>query len=69
MASSAALHAKTLAGDCGEFYHSESEDRNGYGENLFVCWGSDTCYSAAGAMQGLCECSWLVIIPPFSVLL
>lgn len=55
MASSAAVHAEKLMGDCGQLYHSEREERNGYGENLHMCWGTETCYSAGRAMQGLCE--------------
>lgn len=53
--SSAALHAKTLTDSCGDLFHSEREDRNGYGENLYVCWGTETCYSHERAMEGLCE--------------
>eukprot|EP00904_Undaria_pinnatifida_P001105 jgi/Undpi1/10996/HiC_scaffold_30.g13297.m1 len=46
-----------LSSDCGSFYHSESEDRHGYGENLYLCWGSGsgTCYSPEKAMNGLYE--------------
>ncbi|CAM9799761.1 unnamed protein product [Scytosiphon promiscuus] len=53
VANSAALHAETLEDSCSELFHSDSEDRLGYGENLYVCWGSDTCYSHEKAMTTL----------------
>lgn len=56
VASSAAVHAETLMGSCGELFHSTSQGRNGYGENLHMCWGTDSCYSAKKAMVGLCKC-------------
>lgn len=43
-------------GSCGELFHSTREGRNGYGENLHMCWGTDSCYSAEKAMVGLCKC-------------
>ena len=50
-------HARVLSSSCGDFYHSESEDRNGYGENLYMCWGtgSGSCYTPERAMTSLCE--------------
>lgn len=50
-------HARVLSSSCGDFYHSESEDRHGYGENLYLCWGtgSGSCYTPEKAMTGLCE--------------
>ena len=55
-------HARVLSSSCGDFYHSESEDRHGFGENLYMCWGmgSGSCYTPEGAMNGLCEC----VCPP-----
>jgi len=29
------VHAKKLAGTCDGLYHSTSEERNGYGENIY----------------------------------
>ncbi|CAM9398466.1 unnamed protein product, partial [Pylaiella littoralis] len=53
VADSAMAHANKLTSTCDGLYHSKSEDRNGYGENLYACWGSDSCYSPQGAMNGL----------------
>ncbi|CAM9426140.1 unnamed protein product, partial [Pylaiella littoralis] len=53
VASSAAVHAAKLTKTCGDLYHSTSEERNGYGENLYMCWGSDSCYTPEKAMVGL----------------
>lgn len=50
-------HAGVLTSSCGDIFHSQSEDRSGYGENLYLCGttGSVTCYSPEGAMEALCE--------------
>ncbi|CAM9455311.1 unnamed protein product, partial [Hapterophycus canaliculatus] len=55
VASSAALHANILTASCGDLFHSDKEDRNGYGENLYMCWGTDSCYTNEEAMKGLYE--------------
>ena len=44
-----------MASTCNSLEHSSSEERNGYGENIYYCGGSTTCYSAEGAMDGFCE--------------
>lgn len=50
--------ALTTSSNCGELFHSEREDRNGYGENIFVCYGgAEHCYTPDGAMKLLCEFS------------
>ena len=50
------VHAKRMSDACSLF-HSSSDERNGYGENIYYCGGggSTSCYSAEGAMQGFCE--------------
>lgn len=50
-------HAAVLTGSCGELFYSASEDRSGYGENLYRCWGSGSgsCYTPEAAMASLCE--------------
>lgn len=45
----------TTTSNCGVLAHSTSEQRNGYGENLFACWGSASCYTAEFAMSLLCK--------------
>ncbi|CAM9244942.1 unnamed protein product [Sphacelaria rigidula] len=41
-------------GKCGQLVHST--ERNGYGENLYLCWSSGgDCYSSEGAMERLYE--------------
>eukprot|EP00752_Nemacystus_decipiens_P008156 g7295.t1 len=49
---SAAVHAKRMSDRCSGLFHSSSEERNGYGENIYWCGGSDSCYSAESAMNG-----------------
>ncbi|CAM9194286.1 unnamed protein product, partial [Ectocarpus fasciculatus] len=51
--SSAAEHAERLTAQCSSLFHSTQEQRYGYGENLYMCWGSDSCYSHEKAMEGL----------------
>ncbi|CAN0053577.1 unnamed protein product [Ectocarpus sp. 6 AP-2014] len=52
--SSAAEHAVRLTDQCtSSLFHSTREERYGYGENLFACWGTDTCYSHDYAMENL----------------
>ncbi|CAM9703874.1 unnamed protein product [Ectocarpus fasciculatus] len=52
--SSAAEHAVRLTNTCTSgLYHTTQEQSNGYGENLFMCWGTDTCYSHEWAMETL----------------
>ncbi|CAN0322699.1 unnamed protein product [Ectocarpus sp. 12 AP-2014] len=54
VASSAAEHAERLTAQCSSrLFHSTQEQRYGYGENLYMCWGSDSCYSHEKAMEGL----------------
>ena len=48
-------YAEVLAANCGTFEHSEAEDRNYYGENLYMCWGSTDCYTPENAMYLLCK--------------
>eukprot|EP00904_Undaria_pinnatifida_P001107 jgi/Undpi1/10998/HiC_scaffold_30.g13298.m1 len=57
VATSAMAHAGVLTSSCGDIFHSQSEDRSGYGENLYLCGttGSVTCYSPEGAMEALYE--------------
>lgn len=47
---------QVLMTSCGQMFHSEREDRNNYGENLYMCWGSSACYTDERAMDRLCEC-------------
>lgn len=49
------VHAMKLSSACGGLEHSSREERNGYGENLYSCWGGSSCYTAARAMEGLCK--------------
>ncbi|CAN0276754.1 unnamed protein product [Ectocarpus sp. 4 AP-2014] len=54
VASSAAEHAVRLTDQCtSSLFHSTEEQRYNFGENLFVCWGSDTCYNHEYAMEEL----------------
>eukprot|EP00752_Nemacystus_decipiens_P013637 g12090.t1 len=50
VAASAQAHANTLSDTCNELFHSDSDDRNGYGENVYWCWGAG-CLSAENAMS------------------
>eukprot|EP00752_Nemacystus_decipiens_P013638 g12091.t1 len=49
---SAAVHAKRMSDRCSGLFHSESEERNGFGENIYWCGNSPGCYSAESAMNG-----------------
>lgn len=40
---------------CEGLFHSDSDDRNGYGENIYWCGNSADCYSAENAMYNFCE--------------
>ncbi|CAB1112811.1 unnamed protein product [Ectocarpus sp. CCAP 1310/34] len=52
--SSAAEHAARLTDQCtSSLFHSTTDQRYGYGENLFMCWGTDTCYNHEYAMEKL----------------
>lgn len=48
-------YAKVLAGACGTFRHSDIGDRNFYGENLYMCWGSTDCYTPERVMYLFCK--------------
>lgn len=44
---------QVLSGMC-EMDHNDNRD--GYGENLYMCWGSASgCYDAGGALKSWCE--------------
>ena len=45
---------------CGGLFHSSSDERNGYGENIYYC-GGNNCYSAERAMNGFCEFVCVVV--------
>ena len=65
VASSAAEHAERLTAQCSSsLFHSTQEQRYGYGENLYMCWGSDSCYSHEKAMEGLCKCCFGRLLGP-----
>lgn len=49
------VHADALSRSCGEFFHSSVDDRNDNGENMFMCWGSEPCFTPQVAMKLLCE--------------
>ncbi|CAB1098495.1 unnamed protein product [Ectocarpus sp. CCAP 1310/34] len=54
VASSAAEHAEGLTAQCfSSLFHSTQEQRYGYGANLYIRWGSDSCYSHKKATKGL----------------
>lgn len=38
---------------CGSMVHNQN--RNGYGENISICWGRTNCFDAARTMVGFCE--------------